>query len=288
MLPSSATRQEACPKRKSPTSVAARSPCRTCVVCSPRRKSAPSKMSSCTKEAECNTSMLTASFTTRFRFASWAPNALATSSVRAGLSRFPPDPKSRTTALRTSGLSADSANTVSSNILFTLTSSRPIHRMQPSSAFFGPPSGHSFAGTALPARMGSAPSPDWIRSSNSRSPAWSRLKPKPERAPATFTPSSKSGMRFLASKLLLSTSNSPKLRPRTCFSSLNSFASLAAHDRSTRWARRLMPRTAAAAEPVPNPCRASRADRANQRAMSCDSASWLNCANSSAQPKSPP
>mmetsp|Transcript_79727 Transcript_79727/g.245977 ORF Transcript_79727/g.245977 Transcript_79727/m.245977 type:complete len:222 (-) Transcript_79727:753-1418(-) len=193
MLPSSATRHDAWPKRKSPTSVAARSPYRTCAVCSPRRKSAPSRMSSCTSEAECSTSMLTASFTTRLRLASWAPSALATSSTSAGLSRFPPERKSCDTAFCTRGLSAQFAKTVPSNILFTLTNSRPMHCMQPLSAFLGPPSGQAFAGTALPSGMGSVQSPDRMSSCNSRSPAWSRLKAKPLRSPA-FSPSSESGV----------------------------------------------------------------------------------------------
>mmetsp|Transcript_97516 Transcript_97516/g.271297 ORF Transcript_97516/g.271297 Transcript_97516/m.271297 type:complete len:318 (-) Transcript_97516:652-1605(-) len=289
MLPSSATRQEAVPKRKSPTRVAARSPCRTCAVSSPRRKSAPSRMSSCTREAECSTSMLAANLITRLRLASGASNALPTRSTREGLNRLPPDWKSLSTALRTSSLSAASAKVVSSSILLTLIISRPMQRMEPSSAALGPPFGQAGAGTMESAGRGSLLSPAAMSASISRSPALSRVKPSPDTT-STFSPSAVSGNGYRSERLVRSSSNSLKLRPVTLLrsSARRSLAMEAAQERSTRWARRLIPRTAAAAEPLPRPSKASRADRASHRAQSCEATSSCCCASFSAHPKSEP
>mmetsp|Transcript_83920 Transcript_83920/g.166568 ORF Transcript_83920/g.166568 Transcript_83920/m.166568 type:complete len:241 (+) Transcript_83920:577-1299(+) len=210
-FPRSATKQEAVPNKKSPTSVAARSPCSICVVSSPRRLSAPSKMSSCTSEAEWRTSMLAANPVTRSKLASGAPNARAISSTSAGLSRLPPLPKSLPIAFRTSSLSAFSANGVLFKILFTFISSLPMQTNEPSRAAFGPSSGHFGAGTALAPGTGPLPRPVAINLSNSPSASTFREKPRPLTGGAS--PSSPSGYTYCSSRLRRNSSNSPKLRP---------------------------------------------------------------------------
>mmetsp|Transcript_98112 Transcript_98112/g.211616 ORF Transcript_98112/g.211616 Transcript_98112/m.211616 type:complete len:240 (-) Transcript_98112:1356-2075(-) len=183
MLPSSATRQEEVAKRKSPTSVAAFSPTSLCAVASPRRTSEPSSMSSCTSEAECSTSTLAAREATRLRCFSSALSASETRSVSAGLSRLPPVAKRRSVCFWHISLFAGSARLLPSSCLLTTISSRPTQARAPSSAAFGPFSGHWKGGSfGLGTGLGSGlplPSPTAISSASSLSDTSSLWKPMP-------------------------------------------------------------------------------------------------------------
>mmetsp|Transcript_50438 Transcript_50438/g.131033 ORF Transcript_50438/g.131033 Transcript_50438/m.131033 type:complete len:205 (-) Transcript_50438:1156-1770(-) len=177
-LPSSATSTEAVANRKSPTSVAARSPSCTCIVCSPRLNSAASRMSSCTSEAECKTSMLAARDATRLKRSFSAPMAFATSSVSAGLSLFPPVRKSAWTDSATSLLEAGADKPVPSRMPLTSISCFPTQRSAPSSAALGPCAGHGGAGGGSSASgLLSRPAP--MSACSSRSDASSLEKPRP-------------------------------------------------------------------------------------------------------------
>mmetsp|Transcript_13801 Transcript_13801/g.28869 ORF Transcript_13801/g.28869 Transcript_13801/m.28869 type:complete len:202 (+) Transcript_13801:665-1270(+) len=178
-LPSSATRHEAVAKRKSPTSVAGFSPTSICAVFSPRRNSAPSKMSSCTSEAECKTSTLAASLATCLKDSASAPKARATNNTSAGLNRLPPVRKRRSTESRTNGLVAGSAKPGPSSMSLTSTNSRPMQRNEPSSAALGPSSGHAMGGKAPGTPCSPSARPVEMRACISLSAASSRVKPRP-------------------------------------------------------------------------------------------------------------
>mmetsp|Transcript_52616 Transcript_52616/g.171035 ORF Transcript_52616/g.171035 Transcript_52616/m.171035 type:complete len:286 (+) Transcript_52616:806-1663(+) len=285
MLPNSATKQEAVAKRKSPTSVACRSPSRMCDVGTPRRNSDASRMSSCTKDAQCSTSMLAASDATRCNFSVGAPRARATSRTNAGRSRLPLVEKSSMTSFLTTSVSAGSESKAPSSKRFTSRSSRPINFSEPSIAAFGPPSTFSDTGAA---GSGNGPyRPEEMRCSNSFSATLSRWKPGPAAIVSSspgFAPSLKS---TACSSSRCSSLNSPKLKPCTALPDRSSVFKEALHERSSRKARRRMPLRA----PLslgPMAARASWAERASHKAMSCDSRSSWYCANFIAQPRAAP